>query len=91
MDRLKMAIAIVGGLGTVGGGVVAGMVSIAKSSASAVASPIEHRVTILEVKSDNEVDWRRWMVTQVERISRRVGAPVAPPPVIAAPDGGSTP
>jgi hypothetical protein len=50
---------------------------------------ISSRQDVSDTKQENETEWRRWMVTQVERISRRVGATVSPPPVISTPpDGG---
>lgn len=52
MDRWKTIIAIIGGLGTVGGGIVAVLVSLADSASARGLRPIERRVTILETKVD---------------------------------------
>jgi hypothetical protein len=113
LDRGAKLVAAVVGLTTLGTGVVAGILWLGRrADATEVAAHfdvmtsrfvvVERRISVSEAKAENEIEWRRWMVTQVGRMSRRMGVPVAKtpsmtptpavqPPTIAPPPMGPAP
>jgi hypothetical protein len=84
-DLAKVVGLVVGSFGLAGGAVHCAVWVSNRADAREVVA-LRSRQDVAETKAENEAEWRRWMVGQVSAISRRVGAPVAPPPVIGTPN-----
>jgi hypothetical protein len=97
MDRLKAFLAgagdiakifgvVAGLLGLIGGGIHFAVWLSNRADAKEVAAKfmtIGARQDVVEVRQENETEWRRAIWEQTKSIADKVGAKLVPPPVIS--------